>query len=282
MEILRDKPGFTPVVITPAGKLDLPDFKEVWNYRDLLAFLVRRDLKVRFQQTVIGFLWIFLQPIIQMLIFYMILGVFVKIPTDNVPYPVFFLSGSLVFQLFTQIVNSNAYSLLGNVSVIIKSYFPRLVLPLSATISSLVDFLISFAVLLVFLLANHYPITDRYFLLPLLLLITVLFSSGIGLLFGSLMVVFRDTKNLLSYIMIIWMYLTPVMFPMSIVPEELHVYFYFNPLTSLVNAYRWVFLYQGELPGPGDFLISLSVAAVLCFLGLIAFKSMENRIVDVM
>jgi lipopolysaccharide transport system permease protein len=270
------------IVITPPTSLEMPNFRELWHYRDLLFYLTRRDIKVRFQQTVIGFLWIILQPIINMLIFYLILGILVKVPTDGVPYPIFFLSGYVVWQLLTQVINSCAYSLLGNISTIIKSYFPRLVLPLSSVLSALVDFFVSFVILLVFLIANHYAITPRYFLLPILVVITVLFSSGVGLLFGALMVVFRDTKNFLAFILLIWMYITPIVYPISIVPNDMKIYFYANPVTSLVDMYRWVFLGQGELPQASYLLVSFLVATIIWFMGALAFKSMENKIADVM
>lgn len=273
---------YKPIVITPPSSLDLPNFRELWEYRDLLFFLTRRELKVRFQQTFIGFLWIVLQPIIQMLIFYLILGVLAKVPTEGIPYPIFFLSGFIVWQLFSQVVNSSAVSLLGNIGVIIKSYFPRLALPLSSTISSLVDFFVSFTLLFVFLMVNHFPITVRYFLLPVLLIITTIFSSGVGLLFGALMVVFRDTKNLLGFIMMIWMYLTPIMFPISIVPQQYQILFYINPITSLVESYRWVFLGRGDLPAFVNLLLSFIVAVIIWFAGAIAFRSMENKVADVM
>lgn len=282
MNIQNNREPYKPIVITPPSTLDLPNFQELWDNRDLLIFLTRRNLKVRFQQTLIGFMWIVLQPLIQTGIFYFILGVLAKIPTEGIPYPIFFLSGFLVWQLFAQVINTSAYSLLENVAVVIKSYFPRLVLPLSSTISSLVDFFVSFLILLLFLLLNHFPVTARYFLLPVLLLITVIFSSGVGLLFGALMVVFRDTKNFLAFIMMIWMYLTPVMFPISIVPEKIRVLFYLNPLTSLVEAFRWVFLNQGEFPKVSYLLISFVVACALWFAGAVAFRSMENRIADVL
>lgn len=271
-----------PIVITPPKQLEIPDFKEVWEARDLLWFLIERELKVRFQQTAIGVLWIALQPIIQMLIFYVILGILVRMPTDGIPYPIFYLSGFIVWQLFTQIVNGNAFSLLGNINVIIKSYFPRMVLPLSSTVSSLVDFAVFFVILLVFLIANHVPFTWRYLLLPVLLLITILFSSGVGLLFGALMVVFRDVKNFLAFILMIWMYLTPIIYPVTIVPEQYRILLRLNPLTSLVEAYRWMFLGIGSLPPVSHLVLSAIVATIFWFVGAVAFKNMENKIADVM
>jgi lipopolysaccharide transport system permease protein len=283
MDIFKKQNGIIPIVITPPSSLELPDFRELWEYRGLFFFLVRRDIKLRFQQTVIGFLWVVLQPLIQMLIFYIILGVLVKVPTGSIPYHIFFLSAFVVWQFFTQVVSNSAFSLVSNISVIVKSYFPRLALPLATIVNALIDFAVSFLVLLVFLLIDgNYPITVRYFLLPLLLIITIFFSSGVGLLFGALMVVFRDTKNFLSFILMIWMYTTPIMFPITLAPEKYRILFYINPLTSLVETYRWVFLGQGDLPKVGYLLISFIVAIFIWFCGAIAFRSMENRIADVM
>ncbi|MBE3067196.1 MAG: ABC transporter permease [Chloroflexi bacterium] len=283
MDIFKKQNGIIPIVITPPSSLELPDFRELWEYRGLFFFLVRRDIKLRFQQTVIGFLWVVLQPLIQMLIFYIILGVLVKVPTGSIPYHIFFLSAFVVWQFFTQVVSNSAFSLVSNISVIVKSYFPRLALPLATVVNALIDFAVSFLVLLVFLLIDgNYPITVRYFLLPLLLIITIFFSSGVGLLFGALMVVFRDTKNFLSFILMIWMYTTPIMFPITLAPEKYRILFYINPLTSLVETYRWVFLGQGDLPKVGYLLISFIVAIFIWFCGAIAFRSMENRIADVM
>lgn len=271
-----------PIVITPPPLVEFPDFHAVWAYRDLLYFLVRRDLKNRFQQTFIGVLWIVLQPLLQMLIFYIIMGLLVRVPTGDVPYPVFYLSGYIVWQVFQQIINGSAYSLVGNIGIITKTYFPRLVLPLSSTIGAVIDFFISFLVLLIFLLFNGYPINLRYLLIPFLLLLTLAFSFGIGLIFGALMVVFRDTKNLLGFLLQIWLFMTPIMYPISIAPEEFKIFFYINPLTGLVQAFRWVFLGQEAFPSVEFFLLSGLSALVLIVIGMIVFRRMETRVADVM
>jgi len=156
-------------------------------------------------------------------------------------------------------------------------------LPLSTVAGALVDFGISFLVLIVFLLVDgHFPITLRYLWLPFLLVLTTLFASGVGLLFGALMVIFRDMKNLLAFILMIWMYITPIMYPISIVPEKYRIFFYINPLTSLVDAYRWVFLGQGSLPRTDYLTISFIVAIVIWLFGAIVFRAMDNKIADVM
>jgi lipopolysaccharide transport system permease protein len=283
MGIAKKDNKFTPIVLTPPSRLEMPDFRELWEYKGLLFFLVRRDIMVRFQQTAIGFLWIVVQPLIQMLIFNVVFGILIGVPTNGIPFTLFFLSAFVVWQFFTQVINASAFSLVGNIGIITKSYFPRLTLPLSTVAGSLIDFGISFLVLMVFLLSDgHFPITLRYLWLPFLLLLTTLFASGVGLLFGALMVVFRDMKNLLAFILMIWMYITPIMYPISLVPEHYRILFYINPLTSLVAAFRWVFLGQGDLPKLDYLLISFVVATIIWFIGAIVFRATENKIADVM
>ena len=274
--------GFTPIEITPPSFLELPRFRELWEYRSLLFFLIRRDIKLRFQQTVIGFLWIILQPLLHMAILYVFLGILVKVPTGNIPYHIFFLSGFIIWQFFSKVINFSALSLVGNSSLINRCYFPKLVLPLSAVVNAMVDFGISFLLLLFFLfIYNDYSISLRYILIPVLVGITTIFSSGLGLLFGALMVLFRDMKNLLGFILQIWMYFTPIMYPVSIVPEKYRVILYFNPLTALVDAYRWVFFGHEKLPRFNYLFISLIIAILLWFIGAVVFRSMENKIADV-
>lgn len=283
MSVAKKDNEFTPIVITPAVPWELPNFRELWNYRGLVFYLVRRDILVRFQQTFAGILWVVLQPLIQMLLFYVIFGLFIKVPTNGVPYALFFLSGFIAWQFFTQVVNNSSMSLVGNINVILKSYFPRLALPLAGVANALVDFVVSFAVLMAFLLIDgRYPVTWRYLLLPALLVITMIFSSGVGLLFGALMVVFRDMRNLIGFIIMLWMYATPILYPVEIAPERLQVYFYLNPLTSLVDAYRWVFLNQAGLPHYKYLTVSLAVGILIWLAGAVVFRTMENKIADVM
>lgn len=283
MNKLKKENTFTPIVITPAVPFELPNFRELLDYKGLFFFLVRRDLKLRFQQTVIGVLWIVLQPLLLMLIFSVIFGILIRVPTGETPYHLFFLPAFIVWQFFTQVINASAYSLVGNIGVILKSYFPRLALPLSAVAGALVDFGISFLILLAFLLADgRFSITLRYLLLPGLIFLTTFFASGLGLLFGALMVVFRDMKNLLAFILMIWMYLTPIMYPISIVPEKYRVFLYLNPMTSLMDAYRWIFLREGNLPRLDYLIISSVTALIVWFCSAVIFRAMENKIADVM
>jgi lipopolysaccharide transport system permease protein len=283
MKIQNSRTGNSPIVITPPGKLEMPDFRELWEYRGLFFFMIRRDILLRFEQTQIGLLWVVLQPLLLMLIYYILFGVLIKVPTGKIPHSLFFLSGIMVWQFFSQVVNHSANSLVGNIGVISKSYFPRLVLPLSTIPNALVDFAVCFLVFLVFLLLNgQFSVTWRYLLLPVLVVIAIIFSSGVGLLFGASMVVFRDMKNLLGFILMIWMYLTPIIYPITIVPEKYRILFYLNPMTGLVQAFRWVLLGQGDSPSIPYNLLSLGAAVIIWFVGTIAFRRMENKIADVM
>ncbi|MHC1732025.1 MAG: ABC transporter permease [Bacteroidales bacterium] len=271
-----------PIVLTPVVHLEFPDLKEIWKCKGLLIYLVRRDLKIRFQQTFIGVFWIVLQPIVQLLIFYIIFGLLVRFPTDGIPYSVYYMSGYVVWQLFNQIINTCATSLTANIGVITKIYFPRLILPLSTTVGALIDFFITFLILLIFLFMNKYVITARYLLIPFILLITMIFSLGVGLLFGALMVVFRDTKNFLAYIIQIWMFLSPIFYAISSIPEDLRILFYINPLTGIIDTFRWICLGTSTHPSFINLGVSSLVAIFLLFIGMVSFRSMENQIADVM
>ena len=169
-----------------------------------------------------------------------------KVPTGDIPYTIFFLSGFIVWQMFSQIVNSSAFSLVANIGVISKTYFPRLVLHLLASSAgSIVHFLVSFILLLILMAFNHYSINPRFLLLPVLIALTMLFSSGVGLMFGALMVSFRDTRNLIGFILLIWFYLTPIVYPITIFPEQYRFLLRMNPLTPLVETYRLGILVWG-------------------------------------
>lgn len=271
-----------PIVITSAKFLEFPDLREISAYKDLLYFLVRRDMKVRFQQTVIGVLWIVLQPLLQLAIFYFIFSQIARISTDNIPYPVFYLSGYVIWQLLNQIVNGSAQSLLGNIYLLTKAYFPRLILPLSVTLTAIVDFVVTFLILIVFLLLHHYTFNIRYLFIPLIVLLTLIFSLGVGLIFGALMVVFRDVKNLIGFIMQLWMFASPVIYPASQVPEHLKPLFYLNPMTGLIDAFRWVLFDGYKLPSLNYFVFSTISAVIILIIGVLVFRSMETRIADIM
>jgi len=277
-------PPQKPITIEPPRLLEFPDFKEVFENRDLIAFLVQRDLKVRFQQTVIGVLWIVLQPLIQALIFVVIFGIIVRVPTGDVPYALSYLTGYIGWQLFQQIVNTSSFSLLNNLGVITKTFFPRLVLPISATLGAVIDFFILFVVLQVYLSLSHVPITSRYLYLPILIILTIVFAFGVGLIFGGLTVIFRDTKNLLGFIIQIWMFASPVVYPINetTIPAKYLPICYANPMTGIINSFKWVFLGTEAAPSMNYLLISFGMALIILLIGLVFFKSTENHVADIL
>jgi lipopolysaccharide transport system permease protein len=271
-----------PTVLSPPKSWELPDFHEIWQSHELMALLAIRNLKVRFKQTSIGIFWIVLQPLILMAIFSVILGVLVKVPTGNVPYPIFFLSGFFVWQFFYQVVNSSAFGMLEHIGVISKSYFPRMVLPFSYTLSSFVDFFVILILLLAYLLVSGFSLNVRYLLLPILFVCSIIISTGVAVLFSAWMILFRDIKNLLAFILMVWMYLTPVMYPIALVPEEYRFLIRINPLTTLVEAYRWVLLGTGDLPPAGHFIAPVIVTVLIWIVAAFIFRKMENKISDVL
>ena len=271
-----------PICITPPKPWELPDFHEALQFHELVVLLAIRNLKVRFQQTSVGILWIILQPLILMIIFSVILGVLVRVPTGDIPYPIFFLSGLFVWQFFSQVVNCSSFGMLEHIGVISKSYFPRLVLPFSFTLSSFVDFFVILILLLVYLLANGFSINIRYLLLPILFAGTIFISTGVAVLFSAWMILFRDVKNLLSFIMMVWMYVTPIMYPITLVPEKYRLFIRLNPLTPLVESYRWVLLGKGDLPPIGHIIVSVAIACLIWIVAAFVFRKMENKISDVL
>jgi lipopolysaccharide transport system permease protein len=271
-----------PIEITPHALIELPDFREIWDRRELLLLLVKRSYKSRFQQTTMGYAWILLQPLIQMTIFYVLFGLIIRIPVGEVPYQIFYLSGFVVWQLFTQVVNGSTYSLQENMQIIAKVYFPRMTLPLAATLISLIDFGVNFCLLLFFMLINASWLSWRMvFIIPLLFFLLV-FASGVGLWFGSLMVVYRDIRNVMSFILMMWMYITPVIYPSSIVPEQYRIFLRLNPMTLFVDSFRWMTLGYGELPPAPHFLISLTVTLLIWLSGAMIFKYMESKVADIL
>jgi lipopolysaccharide transport system permease protein len=271
-----------PIEITPLKTLELPDFKELWSRLDLLVLLVKRSYKSRFQQTYIGYLWILFQPLIQMLIFYVLFGILIRVPVGNIPYQLFFLSGFVVWQLFSQVVNGSTYSLQENLSILTKVYFPRMLLPLSAMIVSLIDFFVNLGLLTFFVLINSATISWRIVFIVPLVLFLLFFASGVGLWFGSLLVVYRDIRNVMTFILMMWMYITPVIYPSTLVPEKYQLILSLNPMTVFVNAFRWMVLGYGDLPTLTQFLISFSVSLIIWFTGAVIFRYMESKVADIL
>jgi lipopolysaccharide transport system permease protein len=252
---------------------------EIWAYRDLLFFMVWRDLKGRYRQTALGPLWFILQPLMSMVLYSLIFGWIAKLPSDNRPYAVFTYVALLPWDFFSDAVGSGTNSLLGSMSLISKVYFPRLIVPLSQVISSLVDFAVSFLVLIGMMIVYHIQPTWGVVLLPLYLLLAAMTGMGIGLCFSGIIVRFRDFGQVVGFLVRVLMYSAPVVYSSSLVPAEWRTLYGLNPVTAVVDGFRWALLGTG-LPPDWKLAVALVLALVLFIAGLYNFKRVERTIVD--
>jgi lipopolysaccharide transport system permease protein len=255
-------------------------FRELWEYRELLYFLTWRDIKVRYKQTVLGAAWAVIQPLFMMLVFSLFFGKLAGVPSDGIPYPVFSFCGLLPWQLFSHSLTQASNSLVGSQNLITKVYFPRLVVPISAVLGSVVDFAIAFVLLLVMMF--YYGIVPGWQMvaLPGLVLLAILAALGIGLWLSALNVQYRDVRYTISFLVQFWLFLTPVAYPSSIVPEKWRVFYGLNPMVGVVDGFRWALLGKPESPGV-PLLISVIVVFVLLAGGLYYFRRMEQQFADI-
>ncbi len=253
---------------------------DLWEYRELLYFLVWRDVKVRYKQTVLGAAWAILQPLMTMVVFSIFFGRFAKMPSDGIPYPVFAFAALLPWQLFAYALSESSNSLVSNQNLITKVYFPRLVIPISAVLAGLVDFAIAFGVLLILMWYYGIVPTAAIALLPLFVLLAVATALAVGLWLSSLNVKYRDVRYTIPFLTQIWMFATPVAYPSTLVPEPWRTLLGLNPMAGVVEGFRWALLGKAQSPGP---LLAVSVAAVLVLLigGLIYFRRTESTFADV-
>ena len=253
---------------------------ELWEYRELLYFLVWRDIKVRYKQTALGAIWAVLQPVMTMLVFSIFFGRLAKVPSDGVPYPVFVYAALLPWQLFAYALTESANSLVGSQNLIKKVYFPRLVVPISSVLAGLIDFAISFVVLLGLMAYYGIRPTAAIAVLPLFVIFAVVTALSVGLWLSALNVEFRDVRYTIPFLTQFWMFATPVAYPASLVPAKWRVWLGLNPMAGVVEGFRWALLGKTGAPGP---LLWVSVAAVVLLLlgGLMYFRRMESTFADV-
>ena len=228
-----------PVLTIEARKSWVPlNLRDLWACRELLYFLMWRDIKVRYKQTVLGAAWAVIQPLVTMIIFTYFFGKLAKVPTDGVPYPIFFYTGLLLWTFFSNGVTSGANSLIGNSNLITKVYFPRLIIPSAAVGAGLLDFAIASVLLICLLVYYNFPVTWGYLMLLPLIALTTLLALGVGIWFSALNVKYRDVRYALPFLIQIWLFVSPIIYPSSLVPEEWRWAMALNPLTGVVEAFR--------------------------------------------
>lgn len=268
------------VVIQPSRGLFHLELRAVWQYRELMYFLVWRDVKVRYKQTAIGAGWAILQPLMTMLIFTVVFGNFAKIPSDGFPYPVFAFTALLPWTYFAQALGRSGTSLVGNANLITKVYFPRLIIPLSSAVAPAVDFILSFVVLLGLMFWFGIAPTWGVLALPLFLLLALMTALAVGLWLSPLNVRYRDVGYTIPFLTQIWMYASPVVYPVSLVPKQWRLLYSLNPMAGVIEGFRWALLGK---QGPDILVMAVSAGVVvtLLFGGIIYFNQMGRTFADV-
>jgi lipopolysaccharide transport system permease protein len=267
------------VVIRPRKGIELLDLGEIWEYRELLGFLAWRDLKVRYKQTAIGVAWAVLQPLAMMVVFTVFFGQLARVPSDGLPYPLFALAGLLPWYLFARVLASSADSLLRDQRLISKVYFPRLIVPLSSSLAALVDFAISLVLLLLAMALFRFWPDPRILLFPLLTLLLMITALGVGFWLSALNVEFRDVQHTLPFLTQLWFFLTPVVYPASLVPEGFREIYSLNPMVGVVEAFKWILL-GSAAPPTLSLVISGLISLTLFVTGLLYFRSRECSFAD--
>lgn len=266
--------------IEPAKGWRPLDLRQLWEYRELLFFLAWRDVTVRYKQTVLGAAWAVIQPLFTMVVLSVFFGRLAKVPSDGAPYPIFSYCGLLPWTYFATALTSSANSLVGSSQLITKVYFPRLVIPLASVLPAIIDFTIAFFVLLGLMLWYGVVPTVNVVWLPFFLLFAVAAALSVGLWLSALNVEYRDVRYTITFLVQFWMYASPVAYPTSMVPESWRVLFGLNPMTGVIEGFRWALLGTGTPPGSFT-AVSAAVTALLLISGAFYFKRMERSFADV-
>ncbi|MGB4398120.1 MAG: ABC transporter permease [Daejeonella sp.] len=259
--------------------------RELFYYRGLIMRFVRRDLIASYQQTVIGPFWIVLQPLITTMIYLLVFGNFAQVPTDGIPKILFYLSGTIIWTFFFDNISGTMYTFITNAHIFNKVYFPRLIAPISHVITQTVRLSVQFILFILIFLFYHifydqFHISATILLVPFLIILTAAFALGLGLLIAVFTARYRDIDTFFQYILRLGMFITPVVFPSSIVPEKYQLLFWLNPLTPVIETFRSVFFNQGAIEY-GYLLLSIANTSILLIVGLVLFKKRETAVMDI-
>lgn len=267
--IIEPKKGWVPI-----------DLKEIWNYRELFYFLTKRDIKVRYKQTVLGGLWAIIQPVFTMIVFTLFFGRLAKIPSDGIPYPIFVYAGLLPWTYFANAVSASGNSLVGNANLITKIYFPRLIVPAAASLAGLLDFFIAMLVLAAMMIYYQFLPGIGILLFPFLIGLTFLCAVGVGLWLSALNVQYRDIRYVIPFLIQIWLFVSPVIYPVSMVSEKYQWLLALNPMGGVIQAYRASLLGHQSIDW---FMLGISTAIIIIIFlsGLYYFRRMEKTFADV-
>jgi len=287
---MTDRASLTPPPVVPVTILRPPvgwsalNLRDLWNYRELIYFLTWRDLKVRYKQTLLGASWAILKPFMTMVVFSIFFGRLAEVPSDGVPYPVFAFVALLPWEMFSNALAVASRSLVGNSHMITKVYFPRIILPLSSTLSGIVDFLIAFVILVGMMVYYGVSPTPAIWTLPLFLLLAFLTALGVGLWLSALNVLYRDIGYITPFLVQFWLFISPVAYGTSLLTDKLGAQWEFlyalNPMVGVINGFRWALLgIENTAPGP-SLVISVVVALAILVSGIFYFRRMERQFAD--
>ena len=258
----------------------LPNLRELWEYRELLFFFAWRDIKVRYRQTVLGVLWAIIQPFLTMVIFNLFFGRLANIPSDGVPYPVFSFAALVPWTFFANALTQASNSLVLSGNMLKKIYFPRLALPIATVVAGVVDFALAFIVLLGIMLYYGLVPTANIIWLPFFALLALVTSIGVSLWLSAMNVQFRDVRYTIPFLTQAWLFVTPIAYPSSLLPEPLRIVYGLNPMAGVVEGFRWALLGTDTAPGP-MMIVSSVVALILLVSGAFYFRRMEQSFADV-
>lgn len=269
-------------IIKPPKGLVKIDFKEIWAYRDLLFILIWRNVAIRYKQTAVGVTWAIFQPLVTMAIFTLFFGRLAKIPSDNIPYPIFVFTGLLYWNYFSAALTAASDSLVEDESIIKKVYFPRMIVPIATTVTPIIDFLLSFIVLFILMMIFHFrPNFAGIIFIPVLVLIATITSSGLGLFLAALNAKYRDVRYILGFFIQIMLFVTPIIYPASLIPQQYKWIIFLNPMSGVITLARNILLNSS----PVDWVMlstSFGSSLLLLILGLGYFRKTERFFADIL
>lgn len=265
-------------IIITSGKWNIFGFLNVYAYRELVWMFIWRDVHVRYKQTLLGILWVLFQPLIMMVIFTIFFGMIIKVPSAGLPYAVFFLSGNIIWLLFYEGVTRSYSGILSNTAIITKVYFPRIILPVAGVIAPLVDFCIASCIMIALILVYGLPVSYTVVMIPLLVVWVMVLALGIGSFMSALNVKYRDIQYALPFMLLLWGYVSPVIYPASLIPVNYHWIYYLNPMAWIIDGMRFSLF---GIPLSSESVIpALVITIVIVITGVVFFEYHERRFAD--
>jgi len=273
-------PELRLTVIEPSKGWFGINFRELWAYRELFFALAQREIQLRYRQTILGVTWVIIQPLMTTAIFTIVFGRLMNAPSDNMNYELFAFAGMLPWTMFSQSLQRSGVSLTRDIRLITRIFFPRIIIPVANSASTLVDFLVSFVILIILLFIYKVPVSLNVITLPILVFFNMLLAIGVGIAFAALNVYYRDFTYVLPFVVQIWMYASPLAYSSSIIPDQWAWVYDLNPMVGIINGFRWAIFGQTDFP-LNSLTYSIVVSLVLFGVGLTVFRRLERSFADV-